>query len=218
MTKFPYILALFFVSFLFLSCTDVERDSPCDEEAINYNKDVCLEMRGSYGSLYYEGQTYKTVIIGTQTWMAENLNYNPGTGNSICYDNQVSNCTTYGRLYDWSTAKTVCPLGWHLPSNAEWTTLVNFVGGSRVGTKLKATSGWYNNGNGTDNYGFSALPGGYGRSDGSFYGVGYDGYWWSATEGIANDAYYRDMGYDRDDVFNYNYDKSILFSVRCLQD
>jgi len=172
---------------------------------------------GSYGSVYYEGQTYKTVNIGGQVWFAENLNYE--VSGSKCYNNDSSNCTTYGRLYNWSTAKTVCPSGWHLPSDAEWTLLENAVGGSGIaGTKLKATSGWYNNGNGTDDYGFSALPGGDGNSDGSFGYVGGNGYWWSAAEYDAAIAYHRDMFDSRSDVTRDRYYKSALFSVRCLQD
>jgi len=164
---------------------------------------------GSYGSVTYEGQTYKTVKIGTQTWMAENLNYN--ASGSRCYgDNTGSDsqnrCSTYGRLYNWSTAmngaasstavpsgvRGICPSGWHLPSDAEWTLLENAVGGSSVaGTKLKATSGWYNNGNGTNEYGFSALPGGGGYSGGSFKDVEGSGNWWSSTEYSSDGAYYR---------------------------
>jgi hypothetical protein len=114
---------------------------------------------GNESSLEYGGKTYKTVVIGTQNWMAENLNYN--VSGSHCYDNLESNCNKYGRLYDWATAKTVCPAGWHLPSGTEWATLINYVGGSNIaGKKLKATSGWNNGGNGQNTYGFSALPGG----------------------------------------------------------
>ncbi len=172
----------------------------------------------AYGSVTYSGQTYKTVVIGEQTWMAENLNYNPGTGNSTCYDNQPSNCTAYGRLYNWATAMGVCPTGWHLPSDAEWTTLTDYAGGSSTaGTKLKATTGWYSN-SGTDTYGFSALPGGYGYSDGYFYFAGSRGYWWSATEYNSYGAWRRDMLYYYSFVGRGNSDKSYLFSVRCLKD
>jgi len=170
------------------------------------------------------------------------LNYN--ASGSRCYgDNSggdsQNRCGTYGRLYNWVTAmgfessctstscssqiqskhKGICPSGWHIPSDADWTTLVNFAGGSSTaGRKLKSTSGWYNNGNGTDEYGFSALPGGDGDSGGSFYNVGNLGDWWSATEYNAAYAYRRYMDYDGDFVdYNYNY-KSSLYSVRCLQD
>ncbi len=161
-----------------------------------------------------DGQSYKTVVISNQTWMAENLNYN--ASGSKCYDNSSSNCDEYGRLYDWSTARNACPSGWHLPTDEEWTALTDYVGGDN-GTKLKATSGWYGNGNGTDNYGFSALPGGGGLSDGSFGYAGV-GCWWSSTERYSSLAYYRHMGYNYSGVGRDSNDKSNLFSVRCLQD
>jgi uncharacterized protein (TIGR02145 family) len=163
-----------------------------------------------------DGKTYKYVTIGTQKWMAENLNYN--ASGSKCYSNSDANCTKYGRLYTWATAKTVCPSGWYLPSDAEWRTLEGYVG-SNAGTKLKAASGWgaSSNSNGTDDYGFSALPGGYGKSDGSFTNAGGYGYWWSSTEYDADSAYGRGMDYDDASVFRYNRAKSLLYSVRCVQ-
>jgi uncharacterized protein (TIGR02145 family) len=173
--------------------------------------------------------------------MAENLNYNPLY--SKCYDDLESNCNLYGRLYHWSTAmdlpsscnsnscssqiqtkhKGVCPSGWHIPSNAEWNVLVTFAGGSSVaGKKLKANSRWNGSG-GTDQYGFSALPGGTGAND-YYYDVGDRGYWWSASEyensSLYNDthAYFWAMGYDDDNVDWTNNSKSFLRSVRCLKD
>ncbi|MDR1830182.1 MAG: hypothetical protein LBQ76_05355, partial [Candidatus Fibromonas sp.] len=142
---------------------------------------------GSYGSVYYEGQSYKTVAIGTQTWMAENLNYAPNSGTFISCN--TYDCSTYGRLYDWSTAMSlpsscnsstcsnqvqskhrgICPNGWHIPSNDDWDKLFRYVdnvSGSGLydsptaGRYLKSTTGWNSGGNGTNQYGFSALPGG----------------------------------------------------------
>jgi uncharacterized protein (TIGR02145 family) len=84
--------------------------------------------------------------------MAENLAFKPTTGNYWAYDNNGSNVDKYGYLYDWQTACNVCPTGWHLPSDAEWTQLTDFMGGD-TGTKLKTKSGWSNNGNGTNDYG-----------------------------------------------------------------
>jgi len=235
MTKFPYIPALFFSSLLFLSCSHVERNNPCDEKTLSY-----------------EGKTYKTVVIGTQTWMAENLNYAPSSGTFISCD--TYDCSTYGRLYYWSTAmalpsscnssscssqinsphRGICPSGWHIPSNSDWDKLYRYADGTSgtsspydsptAGRYLKATSGWnsYNgaSGNGTDQFGFSALPGGDGSSSGSFYGVGYYGYWWSASEGEGNSnyAFNRHIYYDSESAFWVNYGKSGLYSVRCLQD
>ena len=162
-------------------------------------------------------KTYKTVKIGDQTWMAENLNYS--VKGSICYNDDESNCQKYGRLYDWNTSLKSCPSGWHLPSKDEWDGLVDFAGGEDVAGKyLKAKERWAENGNGTDEYGFSALPGGYGSSDGGFYGVGDVGYWWSATEDGSTNAYYRDMYYSISNVYRSSSGKSYLLSVRCVKD
>ncbi len=163
-----------------------------------------------------DGKTYKKVTIGTQVWMAENLNYN--ASGSVCYNNNSANCVTYGRLYNWETAKTVCPSGWRLPSQADWEVMTAYIGGARAeGRKLKATSGWNEN-SGTDEYGFSALPGGGGSSGGNFFSAGDRGYWWSATEINSYYAYGRIMYYYYESAYWGYDDKFYLFSVRCLQD
>ena len=181
-----------------------------------------------------DGHLYRITTIGEQIWFAENLNYN-ATG-SKCYDNLDSYCDTYGRLYNWTTALTVCPEGWHLPSRAEWNTLIDYVQSdgdcSRCSAvMLKATSGWSNYGgalgNGTDDYGFSALPGGYGNSDGGFNGVlsygdgmyGMYGQWWSASQNTGNSAYSLRMDYNNESAYLIDYwSRPSLFSVRCLKD
>jgi uncharacterized protein (TIGR02145 family) len=166
-----------------------------------------------------DGKTYKTVKIGKQTWMAENLNY--AAEGSKCYV-----CEIYGRHYNWNVAMTACPMGWHLPSDGEWQILVDLGGGEAVaGKKLKSASGWdidsegnFYNGNGTDDYGFLALPGGLGDSYGGFGDSGFVGYWWTATESSASDAYYRSLGSSRADVGRHDPNKTIdLLSVRCVQ-
>jgi len=171
-----------------------------------------------------DSKTYKTVTIGGKTWMAENLNYQI-SDNSWCYGSADSNCIKYGRLYAWNTAMTVCPTGWRLPSREEWGGLAIAVGGTgtygtggTAGTILKATSGWNSNGNGTDAIGFSALPGGGRRSNGSFYFVGYNGGWWTATEDGSSNADYRGMNYGNDSVYEDYDGKSYAYSVRCVQD
>ncbi len=164
-----------------------------------------------------DGKNYKTVKIDNQVWMAENLNYE--ASGSKCYENNSAFCAKYGRLYNWSTAKKVCPSGWHLPSRSEYEMLDMEVGGEDVaGKKLKSKSGWKNNGNGSDEFGFSALPGGSGYSDGSFSNVGDYGYWWSATDYNSNYANFMRMGYDRELAGCYGYTKDTFFSVRCVQD
>jgi len=187
-----------------------------------------------------DNKTYKTVKIGEQVWMAENLNYE--AEGSVCYDNDPANCVKYGKLYNWHTAMKVCPKGWHLPSNAEWAILGDFAGGREIaGKKLKATSGWDyegKSGNGTDAFGFSALPGGEGWPSGKFYYIGNNGEWWSTNDDnfdyrtanswemfgndhwnccdmccdvIGNEVDYDHLSYD-------DINESLLLSVRCLQD
>ncbi|MDR0517871.1 MAG: hypothetical protein LBH25_12585 [Fibromonadaceae bacterium] len=191
-------------------------------------------------SVSHGGETYETVVIGTQTWFKRNLNYNPSTGTSVCYNNESSNCSTYGRLYDWSTAmgldascnstfcsgqvnakhRGICPSGWHIPNDDDWNILMDAIGGSSTaGGYLKATSGWNSGGNGEDTYGFSALPGGYGSSGGGFSSAGDFGSWWSASENSSHGAYGRYVYYYyEDEDYNFSLNKSFLHSVRCVQD
>jgi len=173
-----------------------------------------------------DGKIYKTVKIGEQIWMAENLNYD--AEDSKCYENDPANCQKYGRLYNWNTAMKVCPEGWKLPKSEEWDILTVTVGSSITqGKYLKATSGWNSNGNGTDAFGFSALPGGYGSPGGNFYYVGDYGYWWIGKEyrsykghgkGWEFNAASQYMYYYYDNVKFYLYPQNYLFSVRCLKD
>jgi uncharacterized protein (TIGR02145 family)/uncharacterized repeat protein (TIGR02543 family) len=181
-----------------------------------------------------DGTEYKYVTIGGKKWMADNLNYEIADGTeSWCYNNKPDSCAKYGRLYTWNTAmggsssstknpsgvQGVCPEGWHLPSRAEWDVLMTAVGGSSTaGKALKSTSGWSNNGNGTDEFGFLALPGGRRYSGGYFDNAGRNGNWWTATEDGSGYAYGRVMyynnGYVDEDDNNMGYGNS----VRCVGD
>jgi uncharacterized protein (TIGR02145 family) len=162
-----------------------------------------------------DGQEYRTVKIGNQIWMAENLNYK--TGKCWAYENDESNRQKYGLLYDWETAKSACPKGWHLPTTKEWDQLMSAAGGEKTADKkLKSKTGWDKNGNGTDDFGFSALPGGYRYIDGRFLGVGNYGPWWSATENGSGDAYDRYMDYYF--VCVCKDEEGYGFSVRCVKD
>ena len=177
---------------------------------------VFAQQKGSFTDTR-DGKTYKWVKIGTQTWMAENLNYN--ANGSQCYKNKPDYCHRYGRLYDWETAKIICPKDWHLPSNREWDALITAVGGNSIaGTKLKAKGDWTDDGNGTNDYGFSALPGGFGDSRGSTFLVNDSGNWWSATEKNSSWAYQRGMHYLNTDVLSFDNYKMNIISVRCIQD
>jgi len=164
-----------------------------------------------------DNKIYKWIKIGTQTWMAENMNYDvPDNATDVCYDNAPANCTNYGRLYDWTTAGAACPVGWHLPSRSEWTTLTTYVG-SNPGTKLKAVSVLWNLNTGTDSYGFSALPGGNFKGSG-FNNVNKIGDWWGSTESTDTYAYNWEMNYN-DELVREDYNvKTYLYSVRCVKD
>jgi uncharacterized protein (TIGR02145 family) len=175
-----------------------------------------------------DGKTYKTIRIGTQTWMAENLNYN--AKGSKCYDDVFANCEKYGKHYNWNTAMKACPNGWHLPSNAEWDKLYRFADDASgadspyespsAGKRLKAKSGWDdfngNPGNGLDAYGFAALPGG--SYYGKFHLAGINGYWWSASESDDVNAYYRFMLNENGRAGWNNRTKFLLLNVRCVMD
>jgi uncharacterized protein (TIGR02145 family) len=208
----------------------------CSGELYNTATQYCSNgVVKTYGSMTDgDGNTYKTVVIGTQTWTAENLNY--VAEGSKCYtDNknpdETANCKKYGRLYSWATAKIVCPSGWSLPSNADWDKLMRYVDGntstnspynsSTAGKYLKATSGWDPFGDivNLDTYGFSALPGGYGLSN-DFNDVDKYGYWWSYSEHDTNktDAYHLEMNYNDDKSMYFCESKSLLHSVRCMKD
>jgi uncharacterized protein (TIGR02145 family) len=148
--------------------------------------------------------------------MVENLNF--VANSSWCYDNEDSNCVKYGRLYNWETAMSACPAGWRLPSREEWNEMVSAAGGNVAGKKLKAAYGWEKDGYGMDEYGFSALPGGYRGTDGNFSSAWDFGYWWTATENGSGNAYYRGMYYGSDRAGEHYYDKGHGFSVRCIRD
>ena len=193
-----------------------------------------------------DSQIYQYKTIGTQFWMTENLAYlpsvvGPGTGSEdagnetepfyYVYDydgtnitaaKSTANYTIYGVLYNWTAALSACPPGWHLPSDAEWTTLITYLGGESVaGGKMKEAgeSHWTSPNTGaTNESGFTALPGGYRDFSGKFASIGFNGSWWSSTVGYTNSAWYRGLNYDSSRV-GRDYDgKASGFSVRCLRD
>ena len=220
------------------------------------------ENNCNYGTLTdaRDGQTYKTVTIGDQVWMAENLNYAytdvpygydgyTSDSTSWCHKNEPENCTKYGRLYTWAAAmdsvgmwsingkgcgytntcsptypvRGVCPEGWHLPSITEFETLFTAVRvKSSAGKALKSTSGWNEyegeSGNGTDAFGFSALPAGYRGLNGIYYYEGSNAYFWSSSEDGSDYAYNMLLDYYGDYVRLLNTSKSLGFSVRCVKD
>jgi uncharacterized protein (TIGR02145 family) len=201
----------------------------------------------TYGTLSdIDGNNYKTILIGTQEWMAENLkviHYNDGSqiieetentlwdqliSGAFCwYYNLIESGEIYGALYNWYAVNTdkLCPTGWHIPSDEEWTTLTNLLGDEFAGGKLKEIGlqhwgmplGGENVG-ATNESGFTALPGGIRGTGGGFFGIGYSGNWWSSSENDAATSWYRNMGYDFEYVYRNNSRKNTGKSVRCLKD
>jgi len=162
-----------------------------------------------------DGKTYRTVKIGNQTWMAENLNFKTDSS-SYCYADSNHYCDKYGRLYIWEAAKKACPAGYHLPNNKEWENLVDYVGGWNVAVKkLRAKNGWNGNYIVTDDYGFSALPGGMGHPDYRFFSIGDDGFWWAPEK----DGSFNTIGIIEGDYMSeYDYGNTKSgYSVRCVQ-
>ncbi|MGB0368283.1 MAG: fibrobacter succinogenes major paralogous domain-containing protein [Flavobacteriales bacterium] len=172
-----------------------------------------------------DGQVYKTVCIGNQVWMAENLNY---AGAGVCYNNAASNCETYGRLYSWQEAvgQSICPTNWHIPSDAEVQELFDAVGGDNIaGESLKADTIWFGAGSFDDEYGFSALPSGHwNNEDNAFELLGERGeYWSSSIVEYSGEDYYR-MFYFQNGPSGRIYgggngtDQMYKFACRCVKD
>ena len=181
-----------------------------------------------------------TENIGSQVWTSKNLDvatYRNGdlipqvqeqnawnnlrTGAWCYYDNDASNGTKYGKLYNWYAVRDprgLAPKGYHLPTDEEWYELTKYLGLSEAGTKMKSTSGWQNSGNGTNTIGFEGLPGGCRYDDGNFGGIGAGGLWWSSSENAPGNAWYRSL-YEHDgDVYRGLQWKQSGFSVRCIKD
>lgn len=221
------------------TCT-FDWDNPYDELGNNYNP----EKETEYNSITdYDGNSYKIVTIGTQTWMAENLKVthypngtaiplitdnttwgnldNNDTDDACCFYNNNSD-SEYGALYTYAAAKNACPTDWHLPTDEEWTILINYISNDghldKEGVALKATNGWNDESNGTDDYGFSALPGGWRDKIGSSRFSGFNGYWWSATEKSNTEVYIRRLDFGYEGVVRHSHVKSLGFSVRCIKD
>ena len=191
-----------------LSSSSAVQSSSCEALSV---VDPASVVKGNFSDSR-DGKTYKTVVIGSQLWMAENLNFE--TANSYCHEEKVSNCEKYGRYYTWNAAMEACPSGWHLPTWAEFDVLISAVGGAEVaGNMLKSASGWYNDDNGSDSYGFSILPAG--EQSG---GEGRLAHFWSSTEFSDSYASYMSFSSDKNYVSVYNNSKEERKYVRCVKD
>ncbi len=211
----------------------------------SYGSDMTFTTTSSSLVSDIDGNVYNTVTIGTQVWLKENLKatkYTDGTSipnitdntswSTLAtaaysdYSNLPASSATYGRLYNYfvvasTNTKKVCPTGWHVPTDAEWATLISFLGGDVVaGGKLKetGTSHWITPNTGaTNETGFTALPGGYRSETGTYGLIGNSGYWWSSTEGGTTFSWDRYMYYNSGNAVRGDMDKNGGFSVRCLK-
>ncbi|MHC1703733.1 MAG: FISUMP domain-containing protein [Tenuifilaceae bacterium] len=206
--------------------------------------DALYHEGGYYPVTDIDGNTYETVQIGTQVWMKQNLkvkHYRNGdaipyeinngtwaaqTAGACCnYNNDELLDNDYGKLYNFfavADSRNLCPAGWHVPSDAEWTILETYLGGTSVAAgKLKEAgiAHWTTPNAGTTNEtGFTALPGGSRLADGTFASIYGFGHWWSSTVSSSSTARYRAMGYDGINTRIYDNNKTLGISVRCLQD
>lgn len=229
------LLALCFIPILIMSCEPIKEADSTDTTSGNQSSPITDT----------EGNSYKTVTIGTQVWMAENLKttkYNDGTSIPLVtdatawvnlktpgycwYDNDATkNKNTYGGLYNWFTVYTgkLCPAGWHVPTDAEWTVLTTFLGGEGVaGGKLRevGTSHWETpTTEASNSTGFTALPGGFRVSYGSFDFMGVGTSWWSSSENGSGSIYSwgRTIEYNRGNIVRDIDPKNYGYSVRCLK-
>ena len=212
-------------------------DVPTGSKTTTFNFAACKDKDNNH---------YAIVQIGTQWWMAENLNTgtkipgatdmaNNGIIEKYCYYNHESNCSVYGGLYQWDEMmqyvttpgiQGICPTGWHIPTDSEWATLTTFLGGENVGGgKMKSTgtieagTGLWNSPNGwaSNESGFTAVPAGYRYNGGSFNYIGSFGFWWSSSEGRTSGAWSRSMHYEFSNVYIGNSFKNGGFSVRCVR-
>jgi uncharacterized protein (TIGR02145 family) len=206
-------------------------DIPTSSKTVTFHFSACRDS---------EGRTYPTIQEGSQIWMAANLNVGTMTVDTVnqviaggpekyCYENKQSNCNIYGGLYQWNEmmnydtvpgSQGICPVGWHVPMDAEWTTLMTFLGGDSIaGGKMKETGSahWaYPNEGATNESGFTALPGGYRYYSGTLFITDYAIFWSSNESGTAN-AFYRHLQFNYEYVVRRAYTKENGYSVRCLK-
>jgi len=211
--------------------------------ASNAAQQAQIDSLSCLAGVEMDGYRYKGVVIGDQCWFAENLRttvYADGsaipevtgngawsglsTGARCFYNNDGSSPHGYGPLYNWyavDNASGLCPSGWHVPTDEEWNALETYVSSQGFsgteGTALRATLGWTSNGNGTDDFVFSALPGGYRSTNGAFFNAGVVGYWWSSTPD-GGDAFFRDLYSLNTVISRYFSSHRSGVSIRCLRD
>ncbi len=246
-SSFKILLLTVFSLVFASSCKKDDDENSNSDNSTNGQTTAEFNSNVTYGTMTdQDGNTYKTVTIGTQTWMAENLRttkYNDGSsisnitdndewanttnGAYCCYNNSTSLDTiaTYGYLYNWLAVSTgtLAPEGWHVATQEDWTTLSDYLLGEDVaGGKLKeaGTTHWTSPNTGASNAtGFTALPGGIRLFDyGTFDNIGDGGVWWTSTEGGSTYAYYCNISYSKSYLWCTGHNKLYGYSVRCIKD
>lgn len=236
--KIPFLI--FYIVIIFVGCSKDDAGSTNGKTTAVFNPDL------NYGTLAdLDGNVYKTITIGNQVWMAENLRvttYNDGspilkitetsewsklTIGAYCNYNNTTNLdtiATFGCLYNWYAVNTskLAPSGWHVATNEEWNNLIIFLGGPSVaGCKLKeeGTNHWLSPNTGaTNEFGFTALPGSFRYTNGKFGIFGNRGFWWSSTEFDVNNSWSWYIYNDYENVYRYYNLNQYGFSVRCVKD
>ena len=240
--SYKNVVLLSLVTFALWSCSkDDNADSP--GSSTNGKSTAIFNSNLSYGTLTdQEGNVYKTITIGTQTWMAENLRttkYNDGAdipnlngswigltrGAYRNYKSSSNNDTiaTFGRIYNWYTIGTgkIAPEGWHVPTDEEWSTLITYLNGifdAGLFIKETGTSHWGSLNFASNESGFTALPGGYYGTDNQCHDIGNMGGWWSSTEYGGSGAWYRYIYSSSNEVFRISTPKTLGLSIRCIKD
>lgn len=259
------LIGLVALSFFFFACgedsgNNAEADSLLETSSCSWQQEVSSDAKSEkYSSSSFvdktttnedgsitdgrDGLTYKTVQIGSQIWMAENLNFHKNIS-ALCFNNDSQNCDYYGRLYSWAVAmdsagvfstdgigcgneclcepispvRGICPKGWHLPSESEFKTLLNYVGYDVAAKKLKSSERWPNLANGTNNYGFSALPAGEYVLGFKFDNIEKRTFFWIAEEDHGSWGKILEIDYDYDKALLTRTFKNSAVSIRCLKD
>jgi uncharacterized protein (TIGR02145 family) len=202
------------------SLDTVSTSSSSSKDSVSVDSNSFIDRR--------DGQHYKTVQIGTQKWMAQNLNYKSPSNDSYCYSSDSLQCNKNGRLYTWKSAKESCPMGWHLSSEQEWMTLEKFLGETEATVQL---SGWRGKAGallkdksigGTGTTGLNLFATGTRRTNGTFVQNGEHGQYWTATEQSTSFAWYRDIYIGYSGIYKMSntdgYGKENAFAVRCIAD
>jgi uncharacterized protein (TIGR02145 family) len=243
-SQIPWINYSYFGDFYFSGTSNAPPASQPNNQPIVKTEPVYVAPVTTALDYGYGTADARTVTVGTQEWLGKNLNVDRfANGDPIpeartakewehagknkqpawCYyNNDPANGPVYGKLYNWyavTDPRGLAPKGWHVPTDSEWTQIINYLGGEvTAGLALKNTNGWNNNRNGNNKSGIAGLPGGYRGPGGTFYYLGKTGGWWSSSESNAGNAWFRTLSHSVVKADGYFNGKSFGFSVRCLRD